>query len=265
MTVHLLLLLTLSAAPLPDGEFWVPRKDRQGFTRGDGRITEHHWRLACERVEVKGGLVKLGEFTFNQRDGRVFSPSYETFERHVPLSGACIDEFPATPRFASFAECNAQERKLVITCDGGSCVPNVPFVELPNCDVEMKAMSELAGLALSVEHEDAMATLNRLTAITKKGGKLWQRGGCELVTVKAGKGGLTTLRGPDWETEGYLEPLFSRARLQGTHRWSNDGGLGRSGSSGETEPLLLGKSLLILGRQVLFTDEAVCVADSKKL
>ncbi len=261
----LLLLLTLSAAPLTDGEFWVPRRDRQGISRGDGRTTESHWTLECERVEVKGRLLTLGEFTFNHRDGKIYSPMFSSPYRHVPLSGACLDTFPETPRFATLEECSKSRGPLTITCDGGDCHASVPFVAFPNCDVEMRAITQLAELALSVEHDDAVKTLERVNVLTKKGGKLWQRGGCEVVTLKAGKGGLTTLHGPDWEAEGTLEPVFGQARLQATRTWATDGSLGMSGSSAQTEPLLLGKSLLILGRRVLFTDEAACVAESKKL
>lgn len=265
MTMHWLLLLTFSGAPLTDGEFWVPRKDRQGVVHSDGRVTQSNWTLECERVEVKGRLLTLGAFTFNHRDGKIYAPIYNSSYRNVPLRGACVDTFPETPRFATREECSKSRGPMTITCDGGDCRPSMPYVALPTCDAEMRAITELAGLALDVEHDEAVKTLERVNALSRKGGKLWQRGGCEVVTVKPGKGGSATLRGPDWEVEGSLEPLFGQARLQGTSSWSRDGGLGMSGSSGETEPLLLGRSLLILGRRVLFTDEAVCVAESKKL
>lgn len=223
MAMSFALLLSLAATPLPDGVFWVARAE-------------------CERVEVKGVLVTVGDVTFNQREGRLFAPFLSTRPNSVALSGTCDDAIPEAPRASTLDECRAQKKRFV----------------LPTCDAAIKELHFLAKLS-DVDHEQAQKTLARLTTLMRKGGKLWLRGTCEVVQVKPGKGGQTTLTAANWETEGTLEPLFNRARMQFSRDWV-DQGLGGWGHGPSTEPLLLGKGLIVLGTRVLYVDEGDCAA-----
>ncbi|MGV3624312.1 MAG: hypothetical protein ACO1OB_26065 [Archangium sp.] len=257
------LLLALTAAPIPDGVSWVPRRSVHSSMNLDDTSSVESWRVECVELQVKDVLVTLGDFTFNQRDGRLFAPFFNSRFRRVPLRGSCMVDVPAAPRLPTREACVALGENTQ-TCKGGVCTRNYEPFLLGACEAELSEMKVLSWLALDVEHEDAVKTVKRLDALMKKGGKLWERGGCGLVAVKPGKRGVTVLRGPKWEKEGYLEPLFQQARIQGTREWTGDG-LGMFGSSAETEPLLLGKDLIILGRRVLYLDEAVCAAEGKKL
>lgn len=259
-----ILLISLAAAPLPDGDWWVPRIASPASTRSDGTKTERSFRVSCEKLEVRGVLVKLGDFTFNQRDGRLFAPVLPTHLRTVSLSKHCSAEAPDVPRFESRAACVEAGSGVTETCEGGACTFDRRPFTLPGCDAALLELRELANLVLDAEHPRAAQTFERFTALTKKGGRLWERGSCAAVTVKPVKGG-TLLRGADWETEGVFEPLFSRARLSGLRGWSADGGLGSWGTSATTEALYLGDGLLILGTRVLYVDEGGCVAARKKL
>lgn len=253
------LILALAAAPLPDGESWVPRLVERSSARADGKgVTETTWRTTCERLDVRGPLVTLGRFTLNQGEGRLFAPVLNSPARQVPLMKHCADEIPTTPRFDTRAACvDATPHHVSEVCDGGACSLTPPPFRLPNCDAVMK---ELAALdALAGDHAQALKSLERVTAISKHGGRLWQRGDCAAVTVKASRDGVT-LRGPDWEVIGVLEPLFGRARLAGSTGWSLDGGLGTWGTSGSTEAILLGDGLFVLGTRVLYFERAVCAA-----
>ncbi len=261
--MNLVLLLVLSAAPLPDGEFWVARRGVLWLSYGKDAHVETTWRLECERVEVKGVLVTVGDITFNQREGRLFAPFLSTRPNNVSLRASCDDTLPESPRYASREACKAAQATLVERCDGKACSLNMTPFSLPTCDPAMTELRALASLAVDVDHEQATKTLELLSTLTKRGGALWERGACAKVAVKAKRDG-TVLRGPDWELEGVFEPLFHRARLAGTRGWRTDGGLGSWGSSASTEPLLLGKGLIVLGRRVLYVDEGGCAAASQK-
>lgn len=266
MTMSFVLLLALSSAPMPDGAFWVARPGRGSSLQFEGTVTEKSTPVECVELHVKGPLVTLGEFTFNQRDGRLFAPVFNNRSRPVPLVGTCDVEVPKAARYATRDACQAVPKRFVERCDGGDCTRNHEPFQLGPCEDEMRQLKGLASLALAVDHDDAMATIKRIDALTKKGGKLWEAGECAVVTVTPGKRGLVTLRGQTWEKEGYLEPLFAQARIQGTREWALGGsGLGTSGSSAQTESLLIGRRLIVLDRRVLYVDEGVCVAEGKKL
>ena len=253
------LALILAASPLPDGESWVPRLVEKVGSRGaPGARTETRWETSCEQLDVRGPLVKLGQFTFNQREGKLFAPTLTSPPRPVPLMKHCADEIPTTPRFDTRQACvEATPHHVSEVCDGGACSLTPPPFRLPSCDAVMK---ELAALdALAGDHAQALKSLERVTAISKHGGRLWQRGDCAVVSVKASRDGVT-LRGPDWEVIGVLEPLFGRARLAGSTGWSLDGGLGTWGTSGSTEAMLLGDGLFVLGTRVLYFERAACAA-----
>lgn len=202
MSMHLMMLLALTSAPLTDGEFWVPVRVNA--------VTQPRWEIECERVEVKGRLLTMGPFIFNHHDGKVFAPMYDSRPHQVPLQGACADEFPDAPRFKSRDACVQAKGPVTAPCAGGDCASRGPFVALPTCEPELRALTELAGLALGVEHDDARKTMERLTALMKKGGTLWQREGCEAVAVTPGKGGA----------DDAARPRLGNGRVPGAAAWS---------------------------------------------
>lgn len=229
-----LVLFLLTAAPIADGTYWVARPGAR----------------SCEELQVKGVMVKLGAITFNQRDGRLFAPVFTHKADHVPLVGSCMVEIPTAKRFEKREDCTV----------------NAELFGLGDCEAEVKSLTALASLGLDVEHEDAVKTLKRLEVILKKGGKLWEGRECIVTTVKPAKRGHSVISGGTWRSEGILEPLLYRARLDGTTEWDPDtGGGGLRGTSAMTVPLLTGKDLIVLDHRVLYVDEGVCVAERKKL
>lgn len=93
-----------------------------------------------------------------------------------------------------------------------------------------------------------------------RGGSVWElrEARCEEVRVNARRDHTASVEGRDWRMEGVFEFALARARLQGSMRWSGDGGLGVSGTSAITEPLEVTERTLRISGHVLYLEQTEC-------